>query len=162
MVLADLDATARGLGDARRRSDRPSSCTPTSPTRLGRGVCAATVDRFGGVDILVNNAALYGDWDMGDNSYEYLRTVFDVNLHGVWLMSRAGRAAHGRAGGGRIVNQASGAAYNYAGAGPAQGFGGLGVVQLPADEVGRDRPHQVHGRPARSLEHHGELRSHRA
>src|SRR3954452_20500419 len=27
---------------------------------------AATTERFGRIDVLVNNAALYGDWDMGD------------------------------------------------------------------------------------------------
>ncbi len=76
--------------------------------------CAArAVEHFGGIDILVNNAALYGDWDMGDQSYEYLKRLFDVNLHGVWLASRAVAPHMVKRGGGRILNQASGAAYNY-------------------------------------------------
>ena len=77
----------------------------------------AASDTFGGVDILINNAAIYGDWDMSDQSYEYLKRVFDVNLHGVWLMSRAVAPYLVARGSGRIVNQSSGAAYNYRGAG---------------------------------------------
>ena len=49
----------------------------------------ATVERFGHVDILVNNAAIYGDYNGGDNSLEYLKQVFDVNLHGQWVMAKA-------------------------------------------------------------------------
>ena len=61
----------------------------------------------------MNNAALYGDWDMGDQSFDYLKRVFDVNLHGVWLMTRAVAPHMVEQQYGRIVNQASAAAYNY-------------------------------------------------
>ena len=73
---------------------------------------AAAVDHFGRVDILVNNAALYGDWDMADQSLEYLKRVFDVNLHGVWLMTRAVAPHMVEQQHGRVINQASAAAYN--------------------------------------------------
>jgi NAD(P)-dependent dehydrogenase (short-subunit alcohol dehydrogenase family) len=76
--------------------------------------CAsAAVERFGRVDILVNNAALYGDWNMADQSYEYLKRVFDVNLHGVWLMTRAVAPHMVAQEFGRVINQSSAAAYNY-------------------------------------------------
>ena len=61
----------------------------------------------------MNNAALYGDWNMSDQSYDYLQKMFDVNQHGVWLMSRAAAPHMVERGGGRIINQSSGAAYNY-------------------------------------------------
>ena len=70
-----------------------------------------TVECFGPADILVNNAAIYGGLDTLDNSPEYLRTVFDVNLHGQWLMARALAPAMVERGRGRIVNIASIAAY---------------------------------------------------
>ena len=89
--------------------------------------CAArTAERFGGIDVLVNNAALYGDWDMRDQSYPYLLRMFEVNLHGVWLMSRAVTPHMTARRSGRIINQASGAAYNYVAQPPASGgFPGL-------------------------------------
>jgi NAD(P)-dependent dehydrogenase (short-subunit alcohol dehydrogenase family) len=97
---------------------------------------AATKETFGRIDILVNNAALYGDWDMGDQSFEYLRRVFDVNLHGVWLMTRAVAPHMVEQEHGRIVNQASAAAYNYrAQPGPAE-FGGLGAFNYQQTKWG--------------------------
>ncbi len=97
---------------------------------------AATMDRFGRIDILVNNAALYGDWDMGDQSFEYLKRVFDVNLHGVWLMTRAVAPVMVAQQYGRIVNQASAAAYNYR-AQPGGGeFDGLGAFNYQQTKWG--------------------------
>jgi NAD(P)-dependent dehydrogenase (short-subunit alcohol dehydrogenase family) len=97
---------------------------------------AGVKEAHGRVDILVNNAALYGDWDMGDQSYEYLRRVFDVNLHGVWLMTRAVAPHMVEQGYGRIVNQASAAAYNYR-AQPGGGeFAGLGAFNYQQTKWG--------------------------
>ncbi len=76
--------------------------------------CAqATLDTFGGLDILVNNAALYYDIQNERNDYEYLQRVFAVNLHGAWLMARACAPHMVEQRWGRIVNQSSGAAYLY-------------------------------------------------
>ena len=113
--------------------------------------CAqATVDAFGRIDILVNNAALYGDWNLADQSEEYLRRVFDVNLHGVWLMTRAVAPHMVRERYGRVINQASAAAYNYAGGLPTTEFTGLnafnyqqtkrgviGLTKFSAGQLGR-------------------------
>jgi NAD(P)-dependent dehydrogenase (short-subunit alcohol dehydrogenase family) len=71
----------------------------------------ATRARFDGLDVLVNNAAIYGTLDTSDNSLGYLRTVFDVNLHGQWLMARAVAPHLVAQRSGRIVNIASIAAY---------------------------------------------------
>jgi len=73
----------------------------------------AVKERFGTVDVLVNNAAIYGNLDIGDQSLDYLRTVFDVNLHGQWLMARAVAPLMVDQGSGSIVNVASIAAYLY-------------------------------------------------
>jgi 3-oxoacyl-[acyl-carrier protein] reductase len=72
-----------------------------------------TIDTFGTIDILVNNAALYYDIDNANNSPEYLKRVFDVNLHGAWLMSRACTPTMVAKRWGRVINQSSGAAYMY-------------------------------------------------
>ena len=76
--------------------------------------CAAQVkERFGRIDVLVNNAALYHDIDNRDNSYEYLQHVFAINQHGTWLMIRAVAPYMVEQGGGKVINQSSGAAYTY-------------------------------------------------
>ena len=78
------------------------------------GACAAaTIDAFGKLDILVNNAALYYDIQNERNDYEYLQQVFRVNLHGAWIMARACSPAMVEQRWGRIINQSSGAAYMY-------------------------------------------------
>ena len=71
----------------------------------------ATLDRFGTVDILVNNAAIYGDYVGSDHSLEYLKKVFDVNVHGQWVMAKAVSPHLVQQRWGRIINIASIAAY---------------------------------------------------
>ncbi len=67
----------------------------------------ATVERFGGIDILINNAGL--SW--GAPSLEYpldkWRMQIEVNLTGVWTMSQAVAPHLIARGGGRIVNISS-------------------------------------------------------
>ena len=99
--------------------------------------CAqAAVDAFGRIDILVNNAALYGDWNMADQSFDYLKQVFDVNLHGAWLMTRAVAPQMVSQEYGRVLNQASAAAYNYRSVPPADGFGGLNAFNYQQTKWG--------------------------
>lgn len=112
---------------------------------------AAVVERFGSIDILVNNAALYGEWDMRDQSFEYLQRVFEVNQHGVWLMTRAVAPRMVEQRHGRIINQASGAAFNYASPPSPDGefhglssfsysqtkFGVVGLTKFTAAQLGR-------------------------
>jgi 3-oxoacyl-[acyl-carrier protein] reductase len=73
----------------------------------------ATVEQYGTVDILVNNAALYYDIDNFDTSYAYLQRVTSINQHGAWLMAKAAAPVMAKQHSGRIINQSSGAAYAY-------------------------------------------------
>jgi 3-oxoacyl-[acyl-carrier protein] reductase len=93
----------------------PAVFVPTdiSDEQSATACAAATVAEFGTIDILINNAALYYDIDNARNDFDYLRKVFDVNLHGAWLMSRACAPTMVEQRFGRIVNQSSGAAYMY-------------------------------------------------
>src|SRR5436309_738306 len=80
--------------------------------RLGRGrLCGAVAERFGRIDVLINNAAIFFGIDNQDTSYAYLRKIFDVNYFGAWLMCRAVFPHMRDGGGGSIINQSSGAAY---------------------------------------------------
>ena len=87
--------------------------TDISNEASAKACAAATIEQYGTIDILVNNAALYYDIQNENNDYEYLQKVFQVNLHGAWLMARACAPTMVAQRYGRIINQSSGAAYMY-------------------------------------------------
>jgi len=67
-----------------------------------------TVKAFGGIDVLVNNAAIFATADFVESPYDEWRRVLDVNLDSAIHCSRAAARvmiAQGR--GGRIVNVSS-------------------------------------------------------
>jgi 3-oxoacyl-[acyl-carrier protein] reductase len=74
-------------------------------------LAARVVERFGRIDVLVNNAAIYYDLDRAQNTLDYFNRVLAVNLTGVWIMSRAVERHMKRARRGKIIHQASTAAY---------------------------------------------------
>ena len=109
VVVADINAekggaVARNLGQVFERVD-------VSSEEDTRRLCQAVVDRFGRVDVLINNAAIFFGIDNQDTSFAYLRKIFDVNYFGAWLMCRAVLPHMRAGGGGSIINQSSGAAY---------------------------------------------------
>lgn len=115
VVIAEIDAEAGAAAAASLADWYPDRVAfiRTDITDEASGVAAAAfaVETFGSLDILINNAALYGDFDTFDNSADYLRKVLDVNLVGQWLMAKACVPHMIAAGEGRIVNIASVAAY---------------------------------------------------
>jgi NAD(P)-dependent dehydrogenase (short-subunit alcohol dehydrogenase family) len=68
---------------------------------------ALAVGRFGGLNVLVNNAGIGGASRVEDTSVEAWDRVMAVNAKGVFLGTRAAIPALRRAGGGSIVNIAS-------------------------------------------------------
>jgi 3-oxoacyl-[acyl-carrier protein] reductase len=76
-------------------------------------VVTEIVAKWGRVDVLVNNAALYRGLDLVSTSEDYLERVLQVNLLGVWRMSRAVTGPMCEQGAGRIINVGSDAAYGY-------------------------------------------------
>jgi len=79
----------------------------------------ATVEKWGRIDILLNNAGVFFDLEQTNNSLEYLRKILDVNMIGPWLCTRAVLPTMRAQGKGKIINQSSGAAWMYAAAGYA-------------------------------------------
>ena len=73
-------------------------------------VAQAVFDRFGRIDVLLNNAAIFYGIDNFDSSFAYLKNIFDVNYFGTWLMSRAVFPFMAKTGG-SIINQSSSAAW---------------------------------------------------
>ncbi|MBO0727982.1 MAG: glucose 1-dehydrogenase [Acidimicrobiaceae bacterium] len=77
-------------------------------------MAAAAVRSFGGIDILVNNAAVFAGLSqvaLTELPLERWTRVMDVNVKGVWLCTRAAVPHMEQRGGGAIVNQSSIAAY---------------------------------------------------
>ncbi|MGI8760111.1 MAG: SDR family NAD(P)-dependent oxidoreductase [Jatrophihabitantaceae bacterium] len=69
---------------------------------------AGVIDRFGGVDVLVNNAGVARDTILSMASDEDVDTVIDLNLKGTLYVTRVVvRRMLGRGAGGRIVNVSS-------------------------------------------------------
>ncbi len=75
-----------------------------------QALTARTVERFGRIDILVNNAALYatlkgGRFDaIGEKDWD---DAMDVNVKGIWQCCKAAVPHMRKLGGGSIVNMAS-------------------------------------------------------
>ena len=68
---------------------------------------ATAVERFGKLDVLVNNAGVGGAGRLEDTTVEEWTRVMDVNAKGVFLGTKAAIPALRRAGGGSIVNISS-------------------------------------------------------
>jgi 3alpha(or 20beta)-hydroxysteroid dehydrogenase len=107
VVLADvLDErgreTAAGLGDAARYVH----CDVTSESDWAAAVAAA-VDGFGGLHVLVNNAAVLLLRPIEETTVDDYRRVSAVNELGVFLGIRAAIEPMRAAGGGSIVNISS-------------------------------------------------------
>jgi 3-oxoacyl-[acyl-carrier protein] reductase len=74
--------------------------------------------RFGGIDFLVNNAAIFGGMKLDlllTVDWAYLQRFLEVNLLGALVCTRACYPSMAARGGGAVVNQSSTAAYLYAG-----------------------------------------------
>jgi NAD(P)-dependent dehydrogenase (short-subunit alcohol dehydrogenase family) len=104
---AELDAAVHGL--AVRGHDAAGVALDVSDPRSVQACVDAAVQRLGGLDGLVNNAAVT---DSGGKSADELDIetwdrVMDVNVRGTWLMTRACHPALRASGRGAIVNLAS-------------------------------------------------------
>jgi 3-oxoacyl-[acyl-carrier protein] reductase len=102
-------------------------------------MAARTVDRFGGIDYLVNNAAIFGGMQLDlllTVDWEYLNRFIAVNMLGALNCVRACYPAMQTRGGGAIVNQSSTAAYLYAGFYGLAKAGVNSLTQQLAHELG--------------------------
>ncbi|MFC4116646.1 SDR family oxidoreductase [Nonomuraea zeae] len=136
VVVADVsEAGAAVAGDIGGLFVR----TDVSDPAATEAMAAAAVAAYGGIDYLVNNAAIFGamkldflftvDWD-------YYRRFMAVNMDGALLCARACHSRMAERGGGAIVNQSSTAAWQYSGFYGLAKAGVNGLTQQLAHELG--------------------------
>jgi len=103
----NVDPVAEGINE----SERPGECLPVECDVTDReaveALVEATVDEFGGIDVLVNNAGasfMAGFDDISENGW---KTIVDINLHGTYHCTQAAADHLEADGGGSVVNFAS-------------------------------------------------------
>lgn len=99
----------------------------------------ATVATYGGIDLLVNNAAIYGDMQFDlliSVDWDYYKKFMSVNMDGALVVTRAVFGHMQKRGGGSIVNQSSTAAWLYSGFYGLAKVGINGLTQQLAHELG--------------------------
>jgi NAD(P)-dependent dehydrogenase (short-subunit alcohol dehydrogenase family) len=113
--------------------------TDVSDPASAAALAEATVAAYGGIDLLVNNAAIYGDMQFDlllSVDWDYYRKFMSVNMDGALVMTRACYPHLQARGGGAIVNQSSTAAYLYSGFYGLAKVGINGLTQQLAHELG--------------------------
>jgi len=118
IVVADLDAAAgERMVDELAGSGRPGLSFPMDvrdPDAAAR-MASVAVERFGGIDIVVNNAGIHLDHAQLPFTLDAVpmwRDVLDVNVIGALICSTACHEAMAARGGGAIINISSMAAYS--------------------------------------------------
>jgi NAD(P)-dependent dehydrogenase (short-subunit alcohol dehydrogenase family) len=142
VVLADLDESAaqqcaeqlttKGYQAIGTRVDVTSA-------ESAAAMATATIDAFGGIDILVNNAAVmtnlppFGLFNMPTGEWD---KVMNVNLRGPLLCTQAVLESMTARGGGRVVNGSSAGAYMAGGIYGVSKFALHGLTVNLASELG--------------------------
>jgi NAD(P)-dependent dehydrogenase (short-subunit alcohol dehydrogenase family) len=114
------------------------------PTDVGsaestRALAAAVTAEFGGIDFLVNNAAIFGDMKLAgllSVDWDYYKSFMNVNMDGALLCVRACAPSMSERGGGAIVMQSSTAAWMGVGFYGLAKLGMNGLTQCLAGELG--------------------------
>ena len=142
VLLADLDgdAAAKVAGELVAKGHAVAgTAVDVRSADSTVAMAQAAVDAFGGIDILVNNAAImvdlppYGLSNMPTDEWD---RVLDVNLRGPLLCTQAVIPAMEARGGGRIVNGLSAGAFMPGGVYGVSKFGLHGLTLNLAAELG--------------------------
>jgi NAD(P)-dependent dehydrogenase (short-subunit alcohol dehydrogenase family) len=113
--------------------------TDVSSAESAAALVEATLAEYGGIDGLVNNAAIYGEMQFDlliSVDWDYYKKFMSVNMDGALIMTRAVYPEIQKRGGGSIVNQSSTAAYLYSGFYGLAKVGINGLTQQLAHELG--------------------------
>lgn len=114
VVVADIDGEyAEATADAIRDEHGSALAIPVDVSSQAetQAMVERTEERFGAVDILVNNAAITERTPFFELTAEEFTRTFSVNLLGTFLCTKAAMTSMRESGGGRIVNIASTSAH---------------------------------------------------
>jgi NAD(P)-dependent dehydrogenase (short-subunit alcohol dehydrogenase family) len=142
VVVADLDAAAAEQIAAALAVDGHAAAATrvdVSSPDSAAGMAQAAVDAFGGIDILVNNAAIMVDlppYGLGDMPMGEWDRVMDVNLRGPLVCTQAVLPAMQERGAGRIINGLSAGAFMPGGIYGVSKFALHGLTINLASELG--------------------------
>jgi NAD(P)-dependent dehydrogenase (short-subunit alcohol dehydrogenase family) len=89
VVAADLDEAAAAATLAEIEGQAVALQVDVADEAATQALAAATIERFGRIDVLFNNAGIAGVGDLEETSLELWEQVMRVNVRGVFLMSRA-------------------------------------------------------------------------
>ena len=143
VVLADINADAAKLAANELSAAGLQTLAVTTDITSESSVAemaSAAVNRFGGIDILVNNAALMAELPrttLVDFPLDMWDRTFRVNLTGALLCIRAVVPSMKQRGGGKIVNMSSGGAFQPGGAYGISKLALVGLTVHMASELGR-------------------------
>lgn len=142
VVVADLNAEGgtavaeKIVADGGTASFHP---VDVSDPESAKALADFTVEKYGKIDHLVNNAAIYGGMKLDlllTVPWDYYKKFMSVNLDGALVMTRAVWENMAANGGGSIVNQSSTAAWVYSGFYGLAKVGINGLTQQLATELG--------------------------
>ena len=142
VVVADINAESGQKVVAAIEADGGQAAfarTDVSDPASALDMAALAVRQFGGIDYLVNNAAIYGSMKLDvllSVDWDYYKSFMSVNLDGALACTRACYQHMADRGGGAIVNQSSVAAWHYASFYGLAKAGINGLTQQLAHELG--------------------------
>jgi 3-oxoacyl-[acyl-carrier protein] reductase len=138
VIIADVDQSAgQAVANSLLDSGFSAWARTTDVCRFANveGLMRETMDRFGSVDILLNNAAIYVTQPLWKGPVEELAIeewdrILEVNLKGVFLCCKAAIPIMKRQRSGKIINIASGTFFSGSGDMPHYTTAKGGVVAL--------------------------------
>jgi 3-oxoacyl-[acyl-carrier protein] reductase len=149
VAIAELDAkAAQSVADELSAAGHEALAIPTDVSREDSvaDMARLTLERFGRIDVLVNNAAIFATIPMSRSPFDQIEVgewdrMMSVNLKGTWLASCAVIPQMRKQGYGKIINISSGTALKGS---PSRihyvtsKAGILGFTKTLANEVGKD------------------------
>lgn len=133
VVVADVNeaqgarvAQEIGATGGKARFQKVDVASPEST----QAMAATTIEAYGGIDFLVNNAAIYAGMQVAPLiavDWDYYKRFMDVNMHGALLCVRACYESMGKRPGAAIINQSSTAAW--------MGIGFYGIAKLALNGI---------------------------